>query len=41
MKMVLGLSWEQQCDRQVRIEFPANRPCQYREATFRWNDVYE
>jgi hypothetical protein len=41
MKMVLGPTWEQQLDRQVLVELPANRQGQYREATFRWDDVYE
>lgn len=41
MKLVLGPSWEQQLDRQIRVEFPANRQGQYREATFRWDDVLE
>lgn len=41
MKIVLGPLWEQQLDRQVLVEFPANRQGQYREATMRWNDVYE
>ncbi|MDZ4656579.1 MAG: hypothetical protein SH868_03255 [Bythopirellula sp.] len=41
MKLVLGASWDHQPDRQVRIEFPANRQGQYRDATFHWNDVFE
>lgn len=41
MKIVLGAAWEQQSDRQVQVEFPANRRGHYREATIRWNDVYE
>lgn len=41
MKVVLGMSWDQQFDRQVRVEFPADRQGQYREATIRWNDVFE
>jgi hypothetical protein len=41
MNLVLGPAWEQQCDRQVVVEFPASRQGHYREATFRWNDVYE
>lgn len=41
IRIVLGASWEQQPDRQVLVEFPASRQGQYREATIRWNDVYE
>jgi hypothetical protein len=41
VKIVLGPAWEQQFDRQVLVEFPANRQGQYREATIRWDDVYE
>ncbi len=41
MKSVLGPSWDQHSDRQVRVEFPANRQGQYREATISWNDVIE
>lgn len=41
MKSVLGVNWEQQSDREVRVEFPANRQGKYREATMRWDDVWE
>ncbi len=41
IKTVLGPTWEQQPDRPVLVTFPSNRVGQYREATIRWNDVYE
>jgi hypothetical protein len=41
MKVVLGPSWEQQSDRPVRVEFPASRQGNFREATISWNDIYK